>query len=80
VGLLAYTILTKKSHKILLVVESIEICIILNIKGHFVSHMKSQLNTNGFRCLKKKILIVLIEYHKIYLDFIKILIQYHKTF
>jgi hypothetical protein len=50
----------------------------LNTKRHYKSPEKSQLNTSRFRCIEKKILIVLIEYHKIYLDFIRVMIEYHK--
>jgi hypothetical protein len=78
--LLVCVCLTKKTRKILFMEESIEICTILNTKRHFKSHQKSQSKTTRFRCPKKKILIVLIEYHKIYLNFIKVLIQYHKFF
>jgi len=69
-------LLTKKSHKIHFIKESIEIYVFLNTNGHFISNEKSQLNTNGFRCIVKRILIVLIEYHKIYLYFRKVLIEY----
>jgi hypothetical protein len=70
--------LTKKSHKIHSMKESVEICKFLNTKRHFRSLEKSQLNTNGFWCLEKKIFIVFIEYLEIFLNFIKVLIEYHK--
>jgi hypothetical protein len=75
-----YVFLVKKSHKIHSIKESIKICILLNINRHFISQSKSHFNTTGFRCIEQKILIVLIEYRKIYLYSIKILIEYHKTF
>jgi len=73
-------ILAKKFYKIHSIKESIEICILLNINKHFISLPKSHLNTTIFRCLEPKVLIVLIEYHKIYLYSIKVLIEYQKTF
>jgi hypothetical protein len=52
----------------------------MNNKRHFRSFRKSQLNINRFRCPeKKKQLIVLIEHLKIFLDFIKVWIEYHKN-
>jgi hypothetical protein len=72
--------LTKKSLKIHSMKESIKINRLLNTNKHFKSVEKSQFNTNRFCYPEKKISIVLIEYHKIYLTFIKIFIKYHKTF
>ena len=69
--------LTKKSHKIHYIQESIKIYRLLNTKRQFTSHEKSQLDTNGIGCPEKKVMIVLIEYHKIVLYFIKVLIEYH---
>jgi len=69
--------LSKKSHKIHCIKESIKICILLNTNRHFISRPKSHLNTTGFRCPEQK---VLIEYLKIYLYSINVLIEYHKTF
>jgi hypothetical protein len=54
VGLLVCVFLSKKSHKIFFMEESIEFSVILNTKRHFISHnKKSQSNTNRFRCPKK---------------------------
>ena len=75
-----FILLTKKSHKIHSIQESIKIDRLLNSKRQLTSHEKSQLNTNRIGCPEKKLLIVLIEYHKIFLYFIKVLIEYHHTF
>ena len=77
VKLLVFIFLTKKSHKIHSIQESIKIYRLLNTSRQFISHEKSQLNTNGFCCHKKKVMIVLIEYNKICLHFIKVMIEYH---
>jgi len=69
--------LTKESHKIHSIKQSIKICILLNTNRHLISQPKSHSNTTGFRCPEQK---VLIEYHKIYLYSIKVLIEYQKTF
>jgi hypothetical protein len=68
--------LTKKSLKIHSMKESIKINRLLNTNKHFKSVEKSQFNTNRFYYPEKKNSIVLIEYHKIYLTFIKIFIEY----
>ena len=62
-----FILLTRKSHKIHSIQESIKIYRLLNTKKQFTSHEKSQLDTNGIVCPRKKeVLIVLIEYHKIF--------------
>jgi len=48
-----FIFLTKKSHKIHSIQESVKIYRLLNTNRQFISHEKSQLNTNGFCCLKK---------------------------